>query len=407
MRAVRLLLAFVFPGFLACSGALLSTAGPASSEAPEVPAPREQSPLLGEAPPLLHRPTPPEAGDKLPAVRRDSNALAEPSPRGGGHALASAGEQRLARLAAERVNAEPRGNYVIGAGDLVEINVFDLAEMSRKERVTSGGFIQMPLIGAVQAGGRTEAELAADIASRLAGNYLQNPQVSVFVNEYKSQQVAVTGSVAKPGLYPLTREHYTILDMLSEAGGRTRDAGSIIQFVPAPAGGTSSAFAAARAGAEGVNPGRGDASSDVVSVDLDQLMQSSRNVNLSFPLVAGDVIYVSEAGSFTVEGWVERPGAFPITRNMTVLGSISSAGGPLFPAALSRVEILRAQESRDVRSVLTVDLAAIGQGEQPDVELRSGDVVRVPGSVPLMIPWGFWQLLTTIVRFGASVATPL
>ncbi len=406
MKAVPLLVAFAFPALLACSGQLAETSGPADLE----PAIAEPAPILAEAPPIAPAPILPQAQVEQKAPLAHSG----PVPRLEGPAPppvttariagpASNDEQRLARVASERTNLQPRGNYQIGPGDLVEINVFDLAEMNRKERVSSSGFIQMPLIGAIQAVGKTESDLAADIAARLSVNYLQNPQVNVSVIGYKSQQVAVTGAVARPGLYPLTRERYTLLDMLSEAGGRTRDSGSIVLFVPAPSSGTSAAFAAASTGGQIDAP---ETVGESINVDLERLMQGAARANLSFPLVGGDVIYVPEAGSFSIEGWVEKPGTYPISRHMSALGAISAAGGPLFPALLSEVEILRARDDQTgTRGKLLADLNAVELGEQPDVELRSGDAVRVPGSVPLMIPWGFWELLKNMVRFGASVST--
>ena len=314
--------------------------------------------------------------------------------------MGASDEARLASLAAQRANLKTSDN-VIGPGDLVEINVFDLAEMNQKLRVSSSGFIQMPLIGAVKAGGRTEAELAKDIEGRLSSNYLQNPQVNVSVLEYQNQQVAVTGSVAKPGLYPLTRERYTILDMLSQAGGVTKDASSILEFIPATVGESSSAFEVAKSGAPLASPTTGESARDAITVDFGELLRSSGGSRLSFPLIAGDVIYVPESGSFAIEGWVAKEGNYPITRRMTVLGGISAAGGPLFPAVTSRVEILRASDAnRGERATVVTNLEAVRAGREPDVNLRPGDVVRVPGSVPAMIPWGVYKFFESVVRVG-------
>ncbi|HSX62588.1 MAG TPA: polysaccharide biosynthesis/export family protein [Tahibacter sp.] len=94
--------------------------------------------------------------------------------------------------------------YRIGANDLIEINVFQVAELGRTVRVNTQGQISLPLIGSLQAGGRTVAELEAEIAKRLEQGYIQNPQVSIFVKEYTSQRVTVEGAVRKPGIYALT-----------------------------------------------------------------------------------------------------------------------------------------------------------------------------------------------------------
>jgi polysaccharide export outer membrane protein len=316
--------------------------------------------------------------------------------------------ERLREVAAQRTNVQPAESYTIGEGDLLEINVFDLDEMNRTTRVASSGFVQLPLIGAVQAKDKTETQLAADIASRLEKNYLQNPQVFVFVKEFNSQQVAVTGSVAKPGLYPLTRKRYTILDMISQGGGLTKEAGSVIEFIPASDGKPSAAFEIASAGTGNpVTPKseEGPPSADQsISIDLSDLLRGRSRAALNIPVAAGDVIYVPEAGSFTVEGWVEKPGTFPLTRNTTVLAAISAGGGPLFPAKLSEIQVLRTgDEGGQTRGAQTIDLDAVRSGQAADVPLRSGDIVRVPAKPALMPFWAIYSAIQGLVRVSAGI----
>jgi polysaccharide biosynthesis/export protein len=94
--------------------------------------------------------------------------------------------------------------YRVGPQDLLEISVFQVADLNRTVRVNTVGQVTLPLIGAVKAGGKTVQELEAEIATRLTAGYLQNPQVSVFVKEFASQRVTLEGAVKKPGIYPLT-----------------------------------------------------------------------------------------------------------------------------------------------------------------------------------------------------------
>ncbi|MGH7860003.1 MAG: polysaccharide biosynthesis/export family protein, partial [Candidatus Binatia bacterium] len=318
-----------------------------------------------------------------------------------------ADSERLRIISLERSRKDAAESYLIGAGDLLEINVFDLAEMNRRVRVASSGYVQLPLIGAVKAAGRSETDLSADIAKRLARNYLQDPQVDVFVEEYKSQQVAVTGSVSKPGLYPLTRERYTILDMISEAGGLTKEAGAMIQFIPAVSGKVSAAFEVASASERipmAIDPQEPLAAANAIPIDLNDLLRGGNRAALNVPVAAGDVIFVPEAGSFTIEGWVDKPGTYPLTRNTTVLAALSSGGGALFPSRLGKVQVLRARQgSTGPREVSLVDLNAIREGQQPDVPLRSGDIVRVPAWNVLIPPWSVYALLRDLIRIGASV----
>ncbi|MFZ2628014.1 MAG: polysaccharide biosynthesis/export family protein [Rugosibacter sp.] len=109
-------------------------------------------------------------------------------------------------------------DYQIGASDLLEISVFQVPDMSRTVRVNSHGLISLPLIGVVKAGGLTAQELEAAIAQKLAESLLQDPQVSVFIKEFVSQRVTVEGSVAKPGVYPLTGRT-TLLQVIALASG--------------------------------------------------------------------------------------------------------------------------------------------------------------------------------------------
>ncbi|HUI24862.1 MAG TPA: polysaccharide biosynthesis/export family protein, partial [Candidatus Kryptonia bacterium] len=140
--------------------------------------------------------------------------------------------QKLDELRREREAAGLGRDYRIGSGDLVEVSVFDIDDLERTVRVSGAGSITLPLIGTVKAQGLTERELEAEIAGKLGDRYLNNPQVNVFVQEYVSQKVAVIGAVLRPGQYSLTKDKNTILDMLSQAGGLARDAGSRIYLLP-------------------------------------------------------------------------------------------------------------------------------------------------------------------------------
>lgn len=111
-----------------------------------------------------------------------------------------------------------RPEYRIGPSDLLKVVVFRVEELDRQVRVNNDGRIILPLIGAVEVAGRTAAEVEADIAARYSAGYLQNPQISVFVEEYASQRITVGGSVAKPGIYPIS-SRLTLLQALALAEG--------------------------------------------------------------------------------------------------------------------------------------------------------------------------------------------
>lgn len=114
-------------------------------------------------------------------------------------------------------------DYRIGPQDTLEISVYQLAELTRSVRVNSRGMISLPLLGPIRAAGKTVPELEDEIAAVLAEDYLQNPQVSIFVREYTSQRITVEGAVRNPGIYPLTGKT-TLLQAIVMAGGVTETA---------------------------------------------------------------------------------------------------------------------------------------------------------------------------------------
>ncbi|MBD3869052.1 MAG: polysaccharide biosynthesis/export family protein, partial [Acidobacteria bacterium] len=94
-------------------------------------------------------------------------------------------------------------DYRIGRQDLLEIRVFNLPELDQTVRVADDGSITMPLLGRMQIAGLTKTELQIHIARLLGESYVRDPQVTVFIKEYESRKVAVSGAVKKPGSYEM------------------------------------------------------------------------------------------------------------------------------------------------------------------------------------------------------------
>ena len=111
-------------------------------------------------------------------------------------------------------------DYRIGPQDLLKIEVVGVEALSRSVRVGVNGQIELPLIGVVQAASLTSDQLAAEMTTRLAKDYLQDPQVIVFINEYTSQRVTVLGAIKKPGVYPI-KDRTTLLQAVAVAEGPT------------------------------------------------------------------------------------------------------------------------------------------------------------------------------------------
>lgn len=130
-------------------------------------------------------------------------ALAAAVLLGGGAAFASSKGQSLPPPDSAVSIRPGDADYRIGPQDILDINVFQVADLTRTTQVDTGGKIIIPLIGQITAAGRTPDELSADIAARLQKTYLKDPQVVVSVKEASSQKVTVDGAVSQPGIYPL------------------------------------------------------------------------------------------------------------------------------------------------------------------------------------------------------------
>lgn len=123
--------------------------------------------------------------------------------------------------------------YHIGAGDMLQIDVFGHEDLNKTLKVSPNGLISFPLIGNVRVEGRTVDEVAQDITQRLDEKYLRDPHVTVSIWEYLSQWVNVIGEVAQPGRYYMTGTT-TLIDALSQAGGLTKQAAGEILITRAP-----------------------------------------------------------------------------------------------------------------------------------------------------------------------------
>jgi len=107
--------------------------------------------------------------------------------------------------------------YVIGDGDILAINVWKEQELTRVVTVRSDGRISLPLAGEIQAAGQTPPQLEQEIANRLRG-FITDPQVTVIVQEIKSQKFNILGQIVRPGSYPFTTGT-TVVDAIATAGG--------------------------------------------------------------------------------------------------------------------------------------------------------------------------------------------
>jgi polysaccharide export outer membrane protein len=200
--------------------------------------------------------------------------------------------------AAQSQAAQSQG-YVLGPNDNITVLVYGQSEFNVQTRVKPDGSIVMPLIGKVQAQGKTVITLADEITRRLvSGNFLKDPIVNVEVVEYNSRYVRVAGKVGTPGLVPLDRST-KLLDILLRSGWVN------------PAG---SQYITIRRAADGKE----------VKINTEEL---ARGTTADIVLEAGDTLFVADAELVYLTGAVARPGAYPLKPGMTVTDLIAQAGG--------------------------------------------------------------------------------
>lgn len=128
--------------------------------------------------------------------------------------------KHLRKVATKNVAASKPGSsgYKIGPQDVLQVSVFNVAELSKTVQVSETGTMNYPLIGETEVTGKTARDLEQDLTRKLGAKYLQNPQVTVLIKQYNSQRVTIEGAVNKPGIYPL-RGTITLLQLIATAQG--------------------------------------------------------------------------------------------------------------------------------------------------------------------------------------------
>jgi polysaccharide export outer membrane protein len=248
-------------------------------------------------------------------------------------------------------------DHPVGAEDLLEISVFEIPDLNRIVRVSEKGTISLPLLGEMEVRGLTTMQLEDHLREALSLKYLQDPQVSVFVREFGSKKVSVIGAVGKPGVYQMLGPR-TLLQVLSEAGGLGREAGSHLFVIRSVAGGAT----------------------DAIPVKIGDLLMN-RDPELNLAVNPGDIISVpiDRPVYIYVDGAVKTPGRLEEleSRPITLLQAIAKAGGVTERANLKSIQILR-RGSDGMQGDLRVSLKKIRQGKDRDPVLEEGDVVVVP-----------------------------
>jgi polysaccharide export outer membrane protein len=239
-------------------------------------------------------------------------------------------------------------DYIVGEGDVLQISVYDNPDLNITARVEGDGTIIFPLVGVVGVEGLTVTQISNKLGNLLADGYIIDPQVSVFIREFKSRKVIIMGQVNSPGLYEL-RGTKTLLEILSSAGGLTQNAGdkAIIKR-------------------KGNSPRNGE---EVIAVDLKKLMESGDTSQYTI-IMDGDSIYITKAGVFYVTGEVRKPSAYRYEDGTTIIKAITMAGGFTDKASTSRIKIIRKINGEE----------KVMENVESDESVLPEDVIVVPES---------------------------
>lgn len=200
--------------------------------------------------------------------------------------------------------AAVESEYLLGAGDVVRVSVFQNPDLTVETRVSEAGGITYPLLGSVPVGGLSINGAERKIAELLrSGGFVLQPQVNILLLQIRGNQVAVLGQVNRPGRFPLETANSKVSDLLALAGGMT------------PLGSDTVILTGIRAG----KPVRLEI--DVPSMFLDGHQDKDIVVQ------GGDMLYVHRAPQFYIYGEVQRPGAYRLERDMTVMQALAQGGG--------------------------------------------------------------------------------
>jgi len=242
----------------------------------------------------------------------------------------------------------------LGVGDLVELNVYNVQELSTKTRVGSNGDIYLPLIDYVHVGGLSLEEAQTLIEKRYSdGGFLKDPHVTLFVDEYASQGASVLGEVTKPGVYPVLGQQ-RLLDLVSAAGGFTDKAGRVVTVT------------------------HRDQLDKPITVTLAR--NPAANAESNIDVYPGDTIAVHRADIVYVVGEVNKPSGFLMdTGSLTVLQAVALAGGVGHNAKLGGAKIIR-KSPQGTMTETPVHLKQILEAKAADLTMQPDDILFIPTS---------------------------
>jgi polysaccharide biosynthesis/export protein len=223
----------------------------------------------------------------------------------------------------------PNGDYRLGPGDAIRVQVYQNPDLTVEARVSESGTINYPLVGGVSVGGLSIGQAETKIAQSLrSSNILKSPQVNIVLLQVRGNQVSVLGQVNKPGRFPLETMNVRVSDVLAAAGG-VMNTGDDVAVV------------------SGVRDGKPFRK----TIDIPALFAGNRSQD-DIVLAAGDTVFVNKAPMYYIYGEAQKPGPYRIERGMTVMQALAQGGGITNRGSQDRLRLNRTRPDGTVEQVV-------------------------------------------------------
>lgn len=255
------------------------------------------------------------------------------------------------------VSSDTAGDYRLGPGDLIVVKVYETSELDAEVRVSSRGYVSLPLLNNVDVYDLSAAEAEEKIENLYKHNYLYDPHITIYIKEHVSKQITLVGAIEKPGTYDyVTRRR--LLDVLAIANGLDETAGSIA-YVSREDPSTKKRIS--------------------YLVDLDELLKKG-NMDQNMVVLGGDVIFVPESGQCFVDGAVRKPGTYPLETKMTITEAIALAGGLASYADDAGIKLIRYMGTGKKREIVSLSYSDLQGGIGDTLILQDQDIIFAESS---------------------------
>src|SRR5215831_7337448 len=235
--------------------------------------------------------------------------------------------------------------YVIGPEDVLEVQVWDNKDLNHTGFVRPDGKTSLPLVGEIQAAGKTVQQLQDDLAA-IYSKTIKQPVVTVIVKDIRSRPVHFVGGFGKPGIVQLTRD-LNLLEAVALVGGLLPTADAENSYILRD--------------------------NQRIPVDFDKLVKRG-DLSQNIQLRSGDSVVAPIADQVFVQGEVKSPGPIKYTSELTIAKAITQAGGTTPLAAPGRVDLLRGEDDKRVRMRVDLDKILRSPESNPDMRLRPNDI---------------------------------